>query len=137
MRVALARQVQVRVGGAQVARAARAIRDPADRHFAKDARQHAVMVALGAATIDPVGIGHLIKARLARRAQIKMVLQQQPQQLAAIAIDQLLKLGMLQRAARHPPSLPTNASKLAREHANASLGSPPSPVAGRTPPGAA
>jgi hypothetical protein len=64
------------------------------------------MPALGAAASDPVSAADPIKARLARRAQIEMVLQQQPQQLAAVAIDHLLKLGVLQRAAPRAAQLP-------------------------------
>jgi hypothetical protein len=87
------REVQGRVGGVQVRRARRPVRDPGHRHLAEHRGQGTAMPGLGAGPRDPVRAGHLPEAGFPGRPQVQVVLEQLAQQLPAVGVQQGLQLG--------------------------------------------
>jgi len=84
VRVLLDRQVQLRIGGIEVLRAARAVRQAADLDTAEDAQELPLVCALDVCTTYPIATHHPINPRLQDRSQIEVILQQRADQLATI-----------------------------------------------------
>jgi hypothetical protein len=103
----LGRQIQLRIDGIEVLRAALTVGQPLDLDPAKDAQQLPPVPALDVAPTHPIGAHHPVKPPLADRAQIEVILQHHPDQLATILPKTRLQLGVLKAPrllTRNPPA---------------------------------
>ena len=94
MRVTLHGQIQRRVSGMKVAHPGRPIRQPLNAEGPEHRLKGTNMTCLDPTADHPLFASDILTAVLADRPQRQMVIQQPAQQIAAIAIKVLLKLGV-------------------------------------------
>lgn len=86
MGVAPRRQVQHAVSGMQVLVAGAPVGEAGHRHLPNHGRQPAPVTGFDPAVSNADGVGHLVDATLARRAQVQVVLAQPAQHLHTVAL---------------------------------------------------
>ena len=101
VRVLLLGQIQRRIGDIQVLLATPPVRQPPHPHLAEHGPKRPAVAGLDRPARDAGRVHHLIQARLADRAQLKLVLNQRSQQLAALALQQILQLCVLKPVGLH------------------------------------
>jgi len=106
MGVPLGGQVQRCVGRIQVVMAAVPVGQPGDGDLPEHGAQPAAVSVLDRAMTHPVDIEHIGQAGLSLRAQVKVVLEQPPEQIASGDLEAVFEPGMGARLPRRRPARP-------------------------------